>query len=89
MDAPEQLANELTLADIELRLRILNEVIQYDQTRGGEQWKVTAAPQADLLNAARAILLKRCREERDEPDPVPVVVKAVCASAGAKGRSSV
>ena len=76
MNNAEMLANHLTLEDIELRLRLLDHVIKAAQADGDERWKTTARPQAELLNEARGILIKRQRAAQGQTQPDPVVIAA-------------
>jgi hypothetical protein len=81
---PEELADVLTLADIETRLKLLDHVIREAQADGDERWKTTAKPQAEILNAARGILMKRQRQSQGEPEPEAATIQARVGFAKAK-----
>lgn len=81
MDTAEVLAQQLTLEEINWRLKILDKIIRDDQAAGGERWKTTAAPQAERLNEARALLLKKAGH-----NPESTVIVARVGHVGAKGK---
>lgn len=81
MDSADMLADQLTLEDIHWRLKILDMIIREDQAAGGERWKTTAAVQAERLNEARALLLKKTGQQ-----PAPTVITVQSGRLGAKGK---
>lgn len=73
-----------SIADLKMRLGLLNRIIREAQAKGDPRWK-EAARQQRVVNGALVKKIKQERRERDEPEPEPVRVGM--QSARMKGRA--